>query len=233
MQLRSSNSPAWGWFLLFNLIAFILLAWLKTTESGRQFDAWVLSLLQSVGNETRPLGPAWLREAGRDLTALGSISVLLISMLAVAGWLLLERMWRGAILLVSIIVGGTALSFGLKMLFSQPRPDLISEPTQVFTSSFPSSHAMASLVTLVALAWVIGRGLRSARQRAYLIGCAVAVSLVSGFSRLYLGVHWPSDVLAGWFAGLAWLCLCALALKSLAPQWLEPQLASPDQRQPE
>lgn len=200
-------------------VGFIFLAWLKSSEWGQAMDTSLLLMLQSVGDDARPLGPAWMREAGRDLTALGSISVLLVSTLAVVGWLMLQRMWLGALLALVAIAGGTALSFALKMLFSQPRPDLLSEPTEVFTSSFPSSHAMASLVTFYTLAWVVGRGLPSAALQRYLLASAIVVSLISGFSRLYLGVHWPSDVLAGWLAGIVWLCLCAAVLGAFRPDW--------------
>jgi undecaprenyl-diphosphatase len=208
------------------IAGFVFLAWLKSSDWGRQFDVAVLTQLQSVGDEAQPLGPAWLREAGRDLTALGSISVLVFSTLAVAGWLLVRRNWRGALMASLAIAGGIGLSFLLKMLYSVPRPDLLTEPTAVFTSSFPSSHAMAALVTYVSLAWVIGRGFASQAFSRYLMACALMISLISGLSRLYLGVHWPTDVMAGWLAGTAWLALCAAALQAWNPTWITPQHAA-------
>jgi undecaprenyl-diphosphatase len=216
------SSAAWGWSFLLSVLGFGLLVWLKSSETGRQLDLAVLLRLQTGGDEASPLGPPWLLEAGRDLTALGSTSILIISTLAVFGWLLIQRRWRGALLALIVIAGGAGLSFLLKLLFSRPRPDLLADPTAVFTSSFPSSHAMASVVTFMTLAWVIGRGLASDTLRRYLLACAVTVSLISGLSRLYLGVHWPSDVVAGWLAGLAWLCLCAGLLSFWNPAWQRP-----------
>lgn len=220
MREKSVGSLAWVFAL--SVAGFVFMAWLKGSDLGRQFDVAVLTQLQSVGDETRPMGPSWLREAGRDLTALGSMSVLILSILAVAVWLLIRRNWRGALLASVAISGGIGLSFLLKMLFSVPRPDLMTEPTAVFTSSFPSSHAMAALVTYVSLAWVIGRGFSSEAFSRYLMACALTVSLISGLSRLYLGVHWPSDVIAGWLGGVAWLALCAIGLRLWSPEWITP-----------
>lgn len=219
------------WLLLAALatIGFALLAWLKQFGPLAAMDRYLLLLMQTGGEHVGPGGPAWLREAGRDLTALGSMSVLILSTVAALGWLWLLGLWRSGVLALAAISGGTALSFLLKMFFSRPRPDLLSEPVQVFTSSFPSSHAMASLVTYFILGWLVGRGLRSVSLRRYVIFCALGVSLIAGLSRVYLGVHWPSDVIAGWLAGLAWLALCAWLLTGKAGDWAirDRGLASP------
>ncbi|QOC21453.1 phosphatase PAP2 family protein [Wenzhouxiangella sp. AB-CW3] len=174
------------------MAAFTLIAWLANTAPGAAIDLHVLTALQSINGTTTPLGPDWLNEAGRDLTALGSISMLVLATALVTGWL-------------------------LKWGFSQSRPDLLSDATRVFTSSFPSSHAMSSLVTFLALASVLGRQVSKAHTRRYLLIAALLLSLLSGLSRLYLGVHWPSDVLGGWVAGAAWLLLA---------EWLRQRLAS-------
>ncbi len=203
-----------------SIAGFVLLAWWSGSDWGQRLDQAILRALLYTGEPTRPLGPDWLREAGRDLTALGSISVLVFMTLAVSGWLALRRRWRWVLVLLATIVPGVLLSFGLKQLFSQPRPQLIADVTQTFTSSFPSSHAMASLVVYLTLAWVIGRQPGARTVRAYLVFVALVASFVAGFSRLYLSVHWPSDVLAGWMAGLAWLALSVLLVRKtgMAPQ---------------
>lgn len=219
-----ARSRIWPALMLIAVVLFLLLAWVKGTSAGESFDRAVLSALQNQGESVVPLGPAWLREAFRDLTALGSISVLALATLIGVAWLLLSGFWRISLLTAAVIAGGAAMSFLLKGYFSQPRPDLLSEPTQVFTSSFPSSHAMASLVTWMTLAWLLALGRCDRTARGYLLGTAVLITLVAGCSRLYLGVHWPSDVLAGWAAGLAWLSLCGWALQGRLAIWLAPEL---------
>jgi undecaprenyl-diphosphatase len=204
--------------LIAGLVAvFAFIAWWSGTGAGSAMDRQLLLALQSVGDTTSPRGPDWLNEAGRDLTALGSISVLVVSTVLVTGWLLLTRQLATALGMLVTIAGGITVSFMLKWGFSQPRPDLVSEATRVFTSSFPSSHAMSSLVTFVTLAGVLGRQAGMAAAHHYLLGAALLLSLVSGLSRVYLGVHWPSDVAAGWIAGVTWLLLAELARRALRP----------------
>lgn len=216
------QTTTWLILLGFSTIGFIALAWWSGSAWGQQLDQVILRALLYTGEPARPLGPDWMREAGRDLTALGSISVLVFMSLSVSGWLALKRRWRSVTVLLLTIVPGVLLSFGLKMLFSQPRPDLLPDVTRTFTSSFPSSHAMASLIVYLALAAVIAQQPGARALRGYLLLIALAASLIAGFSRLYLSVHWPSDVLAGWMAGLAWLALVALVLQRL-DLWPEPE----------
>jgi undecaprenyl-diphosphatase len=100
------------------------------------------------------------------------------------------------------------LSTVLKMGFERPRPDLVPHATRVYTASFPSGHAMLSAVTYLTLGALLARVQPNRRLKAYLIGLALCITLLVGASRVYLGVHWPSDVLAGWCGGAAWAALC-------------------------
>jgi undecaprenyl-diphosphatase len=202
--------------LVLCVAAFILVAWATTTDWGRALDRALLSSLLDIGEETFPRGPKWVREAGRDLTALGSISVMILLSLAVFGWLALVGRWRSLVVGAISIAMGTLASFGLKLLFSQERPDLVTQVTQTFTTSFPSSHAMGSLITFMTLAFALSATLSRPAHRFYLIALAILASLVAGSSRVYLGVHWPSDVVAGWLAGLAWMAMVIL----LTRRWL-------------
>jgi undecaprenyl-diphosphatase len=116
---------------------------------------------------------------------------------------------RGAALLVSASVGGGMIvSTLLKFGFERPRPDLVPHATQVYTASFPSGHAMLSAVVFLTLGALLARVHKPRRVKLFFLSLAVVLTMLVGCSRVYLGVHWPSDVLAGWCVGAAWAGLC-------------------------
>lgn len=157
-----------------------------------------------------PIGPAWFEEAVRDLTALGSTLVLTMAVLTVVGLLLLMRRWRAAIFTFVATVTGQLASHALKEFFGRPRPDLIPHEVEVFTHSFPSGHAMMSAVVYLTLASLAARLMTQRRLKVYVLSIAVIFTILIGASRVYLGVHWPSDVLAGWMIGASWALACWL-----------------------
>jgi undecaprenyl-diphosphatase len=172
------------------------------------FDQWVLLALRDPANHADPRGPVWLQEMARDITALGGIPILSMVTLIVIGYLLLSRK-RGAALLVAVSVfGGMALSTLLKIGFDRPRPDLVPHEVHVYTLSFPSGHAMLAAVTYLTLGVLLTRVSPRTRLRAYILVIAVLLTVMIGCSRLYLGVHWPTDVLAGWSIGATWAFGC-------------------------
>jgi undecaprenyl-diphosphatase len=172
------------------------------------FDEALLMALRTPANLADPVGPSWLELAARDITSLGGYPVLILVTLAAIGFLLIVGK-RGAALLVLVSIGGgTLLSSGLKELFDRPRPDLVPHAVQVYTLSFPSGHATLSAVTYLTLGALLARVQPERRVKAYLLGVAVLLALLIGASRVYLGVHWPTDVLAGWCVGAAWAMLC-------------------------
>jgi undecaprenyl-diphosphatase len=177
----------------------------------RALDRAILLALRNPADHADPIGPRWFEEVARDVTALGGNAVLTALTLAVIGYLVLARK-RGAALLVAVSVGGgTALSSLLKLGFARPRPDLVPHAMEVYTASFPSGHAMLSAVTYLTLGALLMRVQPRWRLRLYILVLAVLATLLVGASRVYLGVHWPTDVLAGWCAGAAWALLCWLA----------------------
>lgn len=174
------------------------------------FDDWAILALREPGDPTNPLGPWWLDNVARDVTSLGSGVVLTLFTLIVAGGLALYRSWHEVLLLLCSLGGGAALSLGLKGVFERERPSLVSHLDVVSTYSFPSGHALLSAVVYLTLGAVLARLFSRRRVKLYLLGVATSLALLVGVSRVYVGVHYPSDVLAGWCAGAAWAALCWL-----------------------
>ncbi|GAA0735310.1 phosphatase PAP2 family protein [Sphingomonas japonica] len=178
-------------------------------------DRWILQGLRSAADPSIPVGPAWLRGAMIDVTALGGVSVLTIVTAIAAGYLIAARKWSTAALLTAAIAGGALLSVLLKDVFERARPDLVVHLVEVSSTSFPSGHAMNAAVTYLTLGTLLARAEQGRRVRAYLILVAIGLTLLIGGSRVYLGVHWPSDVLAGWCVGATWAALCSLVARAL------------------
>lgn len=181
----------------------------------RDFDSAVLLALRNPADVRDPLGPLWLEETVRDFTALGGMGVLGLLTLSAAGFLLLERKGRAAVFLCFAVGGGIILSLALKHGFGRPRPDLVPHGSYVVTSSFPSGHSMMSAVTFLTLGALLARVQPRSAMKAYFLLLAVFLTLLVGFSRVYLGVHWPTDVLAGWAAGGTWATACWTAARWL------------------
>jgi undecaprenyl-diphosphatase len=175
---------------------------------SRAFDEATILALREPGDRSDPLGPHWLEEGVRDVTALGGVVVLAFFTLAVAGYLWIDRKPHAAFFVVAAVGSGLAMSSLLKELFDRPRPDLVPHGAVVYTASFPSGHSLLSAVTYLTLGALLARMQRGWVLKAYVLALALLLTLVVGSSRLYLGVHWPTDVLAGWTAGSAWAILC-------------------------
>ncbi|WAC25517.1 phosphatase PAP2 family protein [Ancylobacter sp. SL191] len=192
------------------LLAFAQLADGVVEGETHAFDEAVLRAFRAPGDPADPLGPLWLEIVMRDITALGSTTVLTLITAAVVGFLIMDRKAGAALFVVAAVAGGGALSYLLKIGFDRPRPDLVAHLVDVHTLSFPSGHAMGAAVTYLTLAALIVRTERRRRLKAYVLFVAVSLTLLIGLSRIYLGVHWPTDVLAGWCAGSAWALICWL-----------------------
>jgi undecaprenyl-diphosphatase len=172
------------------------------------FDREVLLALRNPADHADPLGPAWLEEAARDVTALGSYSVLGIVVVAAIAYLLLVNRSGAALWVLASVLGGMLLSNVLKHSFDRPRPDLVAHAAQVFSPSFPSGHAMLSAVTYLTIGALLASMHDSRRLKVFFLGLAIFITVIVGLTRVYLGVHYPTDVLAGWCLGAAWAAIC-------------------------
>ena len=181
----------------------------------RRLDEWVVQSLRHPNDLTNPLGPPWLEEVIRDLTALGGITVLVLVIGAVAGYLWICRAYHSILLVLSASLGGLLVSILLKGIFQRPRPNLTPYLTHVSLSSFPSGHAMNSAVVYLTLGLLLAQLSDRTRLKAYFIAVATLLTVLVGMSRVYLGAHYPSDILAGWTAGATWAGLCWLVARRL------------------
>jgi undecaprenyl-diphosphatase len=170
------------------------------------FDRAVFALLRG-GDATQPASPRWLAGFGRDVTALGSMGILGFIAAVTLGYLLLIRQRALALLMAVAVIGGMLMSTLLKHWFDRPRPD-IPHDVAVFSASFPSGHAALSAITYLTLAALLARVHAERRIKVYFVGLAIFLTVAVGISRIYLGVHYASDVLAGWCIGSAWAILC-------------------------
>jgi len=200
------------------LFLFAFIAYEVARGKPTALDRRVTLTLRSSAKPPGPIGPAWLQEAARDVTGLGSIIVVVMTTAAIAGYFFLVHKPGVAWLMLLAVGGGIALNNLLKLVFARRRPDLIVSPARVFTTSFPSGHATLSAIAYLTIGALLSRASPSAALSLYFIVFAVFLTTLIGFSRIYLGVHYPTDVLAGWCLGAAWAIFCWMLMA-----WLQNQ----------
>lgn len=185
-------------------VAFLLIA--RETMEGRTlaFDNSCLIALREPGDTTIPRGPLWLKDAMRDVSSLGGVTVVTIIFLLVSGYLLMVKKFRLYFYLLASVAGGSLLMTVLKDLFHRPRPDVVTHLQEISSTSFPSGHSMVSAIMYLTLAAILAKTTTSYKLKSYYVATAVFMTLLIGFSRLFLGVHYPTDVAAGWLAGTLW-----------------------------
>ena len=175
-------------------------------ESGA-FDRTILLALRTSGDLSRPIGPAWLEASVKDVTALGSPTALTILTVVAVSYLAVARRYRLALVTGLAILGGDIFEKALKFAFDRARPDIVPHLVTVHSLSFPSGHAMLSTITYLTLGTLLARAQSEARLRIFVFCTGLLMALMIGTSRVYLGVHYPTDVLAGWCFGSLWVCL--------------------------
>jgi undecaprenyl-diphosphatase len=205
--LRDFGLVAAAFLLLALAVGFGLLTDEVMEGDTTAFDLAVITALRTDSNLADPLGPPWVEEMARDVTSLGSYVFLGFVLVATVGYLLLIGKRPLAALMAVSVLGGTLVNTALKYGFDRPRPDL-QHAARVFTPSFPSAHATLATITFLTLGVLLTRSTTDWRLKAYFTSVAVIMTVTVGFSRVYLGLHFASDVVAGWILGAAWALLC-------------------------
>ena len=204
---------------------FALTATAVNAGRTQAFDRRILLAMRRPG-DLALAGPPAFQEAARDVTALGSLAVLGLVTAIACGFLALDGKTHMALFVCLSVVGGLTASSLLNDVFQRPRPDLVPHATYVSGASFPSGHSMMSAVTFLTLGVLLAGSQQRRRLKAYFLLLAMLLTVIVGLSRVYLRVHWPTDVLAGWTAGAVWALVCWLAARWLQSRGaLEPECA--------
>jgi undecaprenyl-diphosphatase len=208
--------------ILVGAILILALIWIFATLAGevmegdtRQFDEWVLGALRQPADPRQLRGPNWLASGAQDLTALGSPTVLGLTVLAVTGYLFLHGLYRNGMFIFVASVGGWVLNWLLKAAFARTRPDIVPHLREVMSSSFPSGHALTSAAVYLTLGALLMRIAEGRLAKYYCIAIAMFLTFLVGSSRVFLGVHYPTDVVAGWIIGMSWALLCWVVERTL------------------
>jgi len=204
------------------VVSVFLWAFLHTMGEVREgdtyrFDRSILLALRRQGDLAVPIGPRWLQETARDVTALGGVTILALVVVVSIALLVLHRRRIQALIFGAAVLLGQTLAELTKHLVGRNRPDLVPHLDLVYSSSFPSGHSAMSPIVYFTLAGILAAGEPNRGAKTLLLGVAAALVLGVGASRVYLGVHWPTDVLGGWAMGTAVALLATLVLHRFAP----------------
>ena len=218
-QLRKLERHEITWLLVGVGVCLLLWGFLALASEVMEgdttaVDTAILTALRNADDPSLPIGPAWLQGVVLDLTALGGPTVLWLVVLSVVGFLLLQGRYHTAVVVMVTAASGDVLNVILKNLFLRPRPEVVPYLRDVSgTTSFPSGHAMESAIIYLTLGAMLMQLAERRLTKIYCIGLAVFLTLLVGVSRVYLGVHYPTDVVAGWMFGFFWASLCWIIAK--------------------
>jgi undecaprenyl-diphosphatase len=209
------------------LLVFTLIASQVSSGHTKGFDETVLTMLRRADDPSVTIGPSWVEGTALELTALGSAGVLAAVVIAVVGYLAIER--RFALLIVTLVatMGGWTLSYFLKEIFARHRPTVVPHLQHASSPSFPSGHAMLSAVVYLTLGVLLARSTKDRRLRVYFVATAMILTFIVGMTRMFLGVHYPTDVVGGWVAGSFWALLCAFVERALERRGVDPTVPAP------
>jgi undecaprenyl-diphosphatase len=209
-----------SWLLIALAGATLLLVFLKLASEVMEgetlaFDTKILRALRNPADPARMIGPPWLQGALLDLTSLGSPVILGLVVLAVMGFLVLQTRYRTALFVLLTSTSAWFVNYALKNSFARTRPSVVPHLRDVASTSFPSGHALTSAVVYLTLGAVLMHVSKGRLTKIYCLTTAMILTLLTGISRVCLGVHYPTDVIAGWIIGLLWASLCWGAAQTL------------------
>jgi len=213
--LTETNILASLLLLVVAIYGFMELADEVMDNETQHLDEMIVRFFRNPTDMHEAIGPWWLTPAALDITALGGTTVLILVVLITLGFLWLAKKRRILFLVAAAAIGGQIFNSVLKHSFMRPRPSVVPHLTEVQTSSFPSGHSMMSAVIYLTLGVLISRLMVRPVVRFYIMAVACTLTVLVGLSRVFLGVHYPTDVVAGWAAGLAWALLCLLVARIL------------------
>lgn len=199
------------------LLVFLRLASEVFEGDTQALDTKILLALRSASDSSKPIGPAWLEYAMLDLTSIGGPTVLGLVVFGVVGFLLLQTRYRTALVILVTAATGELSNYALKSAFMRPRPTIVPHLRDVLSTSFPSGHAMESAIIYLTLGAMLMRVAERRLTKIYCLAVAGTLTLLVGISRVYLGVHYPSDVIGGWIIGFVWASLCWLVAQRTEP----------------
>ena len=197
------------------LFAFVSLAGEVMDGDTQAFDTRILRALRDPADPSRPIGPPWMEESLLDITAIGGPTVLWLMVVAVTGFLVFQTRYRTAAVIGITTFSGEMLSTVMKYAFNRPRPSIVPHLREAFSTSFPSGHAMESAIVYLTLGAMLMRAAESRVTKIYILSMAVLLTALVGISRVYLGVHYPTDVIGGWIVGFMWATICWLVAQRL------------------
>jgi undecaprenyl-diphosphatase len=199
------------------ILAFCLCVWLFLSVAGwvthgsfQQAEVHWMRALRNPADPSRLIGPWWFVGVVRDVSALGSAVVVIMLSVFCTGYFLLRQQWGHAAFLAVTVLGGYVLNQALKSNYSRVRPEVVPHLAEVSSASFPSGHSMVSSLVYLTLGALLAQTAPRRREKIYSMAAAALLTLLIGVSRVALGVHYPTDVLAGWSAGTAWALACLL-----------------------
>jgi undecaprenyl-diphosphatase len=198
----------WVFIIVIGSLIFILIANEVSEGETRHFDLTILKSLREPDNYHQPVGPKWVELAMRDITALGGGTVIIIITVSVVGFLLIQKKYTSMWLILGATISGSLVEYLLKLIVARERPEAIFHLVQVSSLSFPSGHSMISMVVYLTQGSLLARIQEKRSLKIYIISVALVLTILIGISRVYLGVHYPTDVLAGWSMGIVWAAFC-------------------------
>jgi undecaprenyl-diphosphatase len=212
-----------GWLIVGLGVCLLLLGFLALASEVMEgdtttLDTRILVSLRKADDPSIPIGPAWVEAALLDLTAIGGPTVLGLVVFAVVGFLALQTRYRTALVVLITAASGEVANIAIKNTFLRPRPTVVPHLREAISTSFPSGHAMESAIIYLTLGAMLMRLAEGRITKLYCIGMAIFLTFLVGVSRVYLGVHYPTDVIGGWIFGFLWASLCWLVSQRFEQQ---------------